>query len=118
MKTLLFLLLMTAVACQSPQKKGTQSPTPETQQNAAFVAEDVVVFELAVDGMTCSGCEMAITKSVESLDGVQWVKASHTDARVTVAMSKSDADTALVRQKITETGYQVGPIVQQADSIQ
>ncbi len=117
MKALLFLLLITAVACQSPQKKGTQSQDPETQQ-AAFVAEDAIVFELAVDGMTCSGCEQAITKSVESLDGVQWVKASHTDAKVMVALSKSNADTALVRQKITDTGYQVGTIVQQADSIQ
>lgn len=117
MKTLLFLLLMTAVACQSPQNKGTQNSTPEMQQDPAFVSEDAIVFNLAVDGMTCTGCEQTIIKSLETMDDVQWVKASHTDAKVTVALNKSNPDTALVRQKITDTGYLVVSIAQQADSI-
>ncbi len=118
MKTLLFLLLITAVACQSPQNKNTQSSTLETEQNAALVSEDAVIFDVAVNGMTCTGCEQTITKSVESMDEVQWVKASHLDSMVTVALNISNPDTALVRQKITETGYLVVSIIQQADSIQ
>ncbi len=118
MKTIIFLLFITLVACQSPQTKGSQSEALETEETNATISEDAVIFELAVDGMTCTGCEETVVKSVETVEGVQWVQASHTDAKVTVALNKLNPDTALVRQKITDTGYQVGTIALQGDSIE
>ncbi len=116
MKILFFFLLLTLTGCQSPQKKGSQTPAPETQQTDEAVSSDAVIFELAVEGMTCTGCEQTITNSVKSVDGVQWVKAIHTDGKVTVALNKANPDTASIRQKISDSGYQVVSISKQPDS--
>ncbi|SMO41540.1 Copper chaperone CopZ [Saccharicrinis carchari] len=116
MKTFLFLMLLFVVACQSPQKKQSQSTTHETIETNAVASEDAVIFELAVDGMTCTGCEQTVIKSVESLDGVQWVTASHANAKVMVALNKTKPDTASVRQKINDTGYQVAAITQKENA--
>lgn len=52
------------------------------------------------------------------LYNVQRLSSSYTDAKVTVALNKSNPGTALVLQKITDTGYQVISVAQQLDSIQ
>lgn len=62
---------------------------------------------LHVDGMTCEGCEMTISKAVISIEGVIDVNASHTDSLTTVVFDTSKANIVLISEKINELGYTV-----------
>ena len=112
MKPLLLLLLVFAIGCQSPQKKAETS-TPENAPTIEAPAQDALVFDLVVEGMTCTGCETTIKNSVQTLEGVQWVKAIHTNSKVAVAMMPAQSDTAGIKQKIEEAGYKVVSITPQ-----
>ena len=62
---------------------------------------------LQVDGMTCEGCEMTISKAIGNMDGVMDVNASHTDSLTTVVYDTSKASIVLISEKIVELGYTV-----------
>ena len=69
---------------------------------------------LQVDGMTCEGCEMTISKEVGKIEGVTDVNASHTDSLTTIVYDTSKASVVLISEKIIELGYTVaGEIPQQ-----
>lgn len=69
---------------------------------------------LQINGMTCEGCEMTITKAVSDIEGVVDVNASHTDSLTTVIFDTSKASIVLISEKINELGYTVvGEIPQQ-----
>jgi copper chaperone CopZ len=60
-----------------------------------------------VSGMTCGGCENAVTRAVSKLPGVAEVNASHKDQRVTVSYDDAQVDMAAIAAKIASLGYQV-----------
>jgi copper chaperone CopZ len=113
MRSLLFIILVFAIGCQTQTKKETKTTPPPVEQAMINPAQDAVVFELAVEGMTCTGCEETIKNSVNTLDGIQWIKATHTDGKVVLAMTQSNPDTTGVKQKIEESGYKVVSITPQ-----
>jgi copper chaperone CopZ len=63
--------------------------------------------QLAVTGMTCGGCERAVTRALQQLPGVQAVEASHQDERVRVTYDAAQVDEAALRARIEAAGYQV-----------
>jgi copper chaperone CopZ len=63
--------------------------------------------QLAVTGMTCGGCERAVTRALQQLPGVQAVEASHQDERVRVTYDTAQVDEAALRARIEAAGYQV-----------
>ena len=60
-----------------------------------------------VDGMTCAHCVAAVTRAVQTLDGVTGVSVDLGRGAVTVASSQSD-DRA-VRAALSDAGYEVRP---------
>jgi len=64
---------------------------------------------LSVAGMTCSGCENAVRRSVMKLDGVEEVSASHADSVVSVRFEGARTNVPAIRRQIEALGYRVSP---------
>jgi len=62
---------------------------------------------LPVKGMSCSGCENAVTRAVGGLAGVTQVRASHTAAQVVVTYDPSLVSLGDITAKIGRLGYAV-----------
>ncbi len=58
-----------------------------------------------VEGMTCGGCEAGVRISVEKLDGVEEVEASHKEARATVTYDASKVSPEQIVEAIKKLGY-------------
>jgi copper chaperone len=59
--------------------------------------------------MTCGGCENAVKKALEQLDGVEDVSASHAANLVGVSYDTDKITRAMVKEKIEALGYEVAP---------
>ncbi len=66
---------------------------------------------LGVTGMTCGGCENAITRALSGLEGVSQVKASHRDSRVTLVYDAAVVDRDAIVKRIEAAGYQLSPLL-------
>ena len=62
---------------------------------------------LQVTGMTCGGCENAVTRALSRLEGVSNVSASHAQNQVTVQYDAAKVDRAKIADAINKAGYQV-----------
>ncbi len=59
-----------------------------------------------VRGMSCEGCENRIKNSVEAIDGVESVLASHKDGLVTV-VAEDSVDENTIKARIEDIGFDV-----------
>jgi copper chaperone CopZ len=64
---------------------------------------------LTVTGMTCGGCEKAVTRALSGLPGVSNVSASHRDNRVTLTYDPSQVDASAIAKRVNDAGYGVAP---------
>jgi copper ion binding protein len=62
---------------------------------------------LAVKGMSCGHCEQAVEKGLADVPGVSKVKADHGKSQVTVHYKGDSPDMDVVKQTITDLGYEV-----------
>jgi len=62
-----------------------------------------------VTGMTCGGCENAVTRAVRQIEGVEEVTASHADNQVAVTFDAGRVNAGMIRERITTLGYTVAP---------
>ena len=60
---------------------------------------------LTVTGMTCGGCENAVTRALGRLPGVERVSASHTARQVTVTFDEGFVSLSRIRKGISALGY-------------
>lgn len=60
-----------------------------------------------VEGMTCSGCERAIQKTVSGLDGVADAKADLSTSTVSVEYDPSKTSIGEIKNAITKLGYKL-----------
>ena len=65
--------------------------------------------QLTVTGMTCGGCENAVTFSLGRMDGVQDVRASHKANTVDVTFDETRLTPDVIRTTIEGLGYTVAP---------
>ena len=65
--------------------------------------------QLTVTGMTCGGCENAVTRALTRIDGVEEVSASHAANLVGVVYDTEKVTRAMVKERIEELGYAVAP---------
>ena len=61
--------------------------------------------KIKVNGMMCAHCEAHVKKALEAIDGIESATASHEENMVTITTSK-DVDEALIKEAITEAGYE------------
>jgi copper chaperone CopZ len=105
MKKNVIIILLTAItlaACNNPDS--AQSPS-ETEPE--FEPADVVMVDMDVEGMTCTGCENTIKTGVSELDGVVEVSASHVDAKTFVKVDTSLTSIESIKETIKSKGYTV-----------
>lgn len=62
---------------------------------------------IAVTGMKCGGCEATITKSLEAINGVLKVKASHLNKKVDIEFDAELTDLDTLEDAITDAGFSV-----------
>ncbi|MCR5331186.1 MAG: heavy metal translocating P-type ATPase [Lachnospiraceae bacterium] len=67
------------------------------------------VMKIKVNGMMCAHCEAHVKKALEAIDGIESATASHEENLVTITNSK-DVDEALIREAVTEAGYEYAGI--------
>ena len=65
--------------------------------------------QLTVTGMTCGGCESAVTRALQQVEGVEEVSASHAANVVGVTYDPAKVTRAMVKEKIEALGYDVAP---------
>lgn len=92
---LIFTLIMLTVSCGGNKKE----KSPETG-----IAS---VIEVKIEGMTCTGCEQTIQRSVAKLEGIKAVTATFTDGRAVIEYYPGSVDTLKIKDAITGTGYKV-----------
>lgn len=97
---LAFVLMMTITSCRQQNKSAETISTTETEQT-------LVIYKMDVKGMTCTGCENTVKKSVSQLDGVADISASHTDSSATVKFDTSKTSLDAISLAIQEKGYSV-----------
>lgn len=62
--------------------------------------------KLAVDGIACTGCENRIVNSLNMVDGIQKVTASHVDGSVVVKMDEA-IDINSIKKHIEDLGFEI-----------
>jgi copper chaperone CopZ len=65
-------------------------------------------YTLIVKGMTCGGCEAAITSALRKVEGVREVKADHLAGRVVVEGDGMELDA--LRVAVEDAGYDWGGV--------
>ncbi len=107
MKILGFLsiILLLAISCQNNESK-----TANTDENVATELEapvDYVMYNVGIEGMTCTGCEETIEAGVTKVEGVGSVEANHVEGYAMLKFDKSKIDTLQVKNVIEAAGYKV-----------
>ncbi|MFP4025983.1 MAG: cation transporter [Thiohalospira sp.] len=102
-KVIFISILLLAFACQNAQKEGKDIKTPKTEDvkknNVQKVQFDIV-------GMTCTGCENAIQKTINEFDGVYSSKADHQEGIALIEVDSVKVDLKKIEQAINELGYE------------
>ncbi|GMA57414.1 copper chaperone [Alicyclobacillus sacchari] len=68
----------------------------------------VTTTEIAVKGMTCSGCVNSVTKALRAVEGVAGVHVSLEDNRATVTFDDAIVTLEDLKEAIEDAGYDVG----------
>jgi copper chaperone CopZ len=70
--------------------------------------ENLRTIKLSVEGMTCTGCEVAIVNSLSRLDGVNKTEASYTDGEALITFDTLAVSVDEMKRVIVEAGYRTG----------
>ncbi|MBL7112736.1 MAG: heavy-metal-associated domain-containing protein [Bacteroidales bacterium] len=108
--TILLSFVFIVTACnKSPQSKHIEN---EESHDIEVAAENLSTIDFEVHGMTCTGCEKAITSSIDKLEGIQSVTASHIDSNTVVSFDKLKTDPEKIKEAIQSAGYVVAAYVE------
>jgi copper chaperone CopZ len=107
--TILMFLVIIISSC------GNQPQTKEKTGKQEFIPDNLVKLRLDVKGMTCEGCENAIIRSLDRLEGVYEADASHENELVTLKYDPETADIEQISEAITTVGYKVAGVLEDGD---
>ena len=68
-----------------------------------------MITQLNITGMTCGHCEMSVREELSEIDGVTVVAVDHTTGVAEIS-SEAPIDPQLLRDAVTEAGYEVTSI--------
>ena len=90
------------LSCSSGNKKS------DTSADAQILsAEHLIEVKFDVKGMTCEGCENAVTTSIKKLEGIKEATASHKAAESVVKFDSTLVSPRLISEAIEGAGYEV-----------
>lgn len=90
--------------------KDTTTQT-EKPRELIITGANISTVEFKCDGMTCTGCEKTITKSLQKVDGVKDIVADYKSKSVKVAFDKTKTNDASVEKAINDVNYKTEKIV-------
>ena len=94
---LLLCLMIIIASCGGGRNTGVKD-TPETPAATETVS-------LSIDWMTCTGCENTICTSLEKIEGVKSVTASHTEGKAVIEYDPGKVDTIALKGAVDAAGY-------------
>jgi copper chaperone CopZ len=97
--SILIPVAMLLFACSGQNESSSKAKT--------FDPANLQTIEIAVYGMTCSGCENTVKTALEKLPGVQTAIASHTDSTTVVTFDKTKTGFEAMEVAIEGRGYSV-----------
>jgi len=98
----LLAILLICACCSFPDKKVKDVTEPR-----GIAKEHLTQIKFEVKGMTCEGCEQAIIKSIQKLEGIQEVTASHIKGQSVVKFDSTLAHRGSISEAIANAGYEV-----------
>lgn len=98
MRIILLFTLLLAFACKGTDTK-TESVTTLPESNYAV--------KIAINGMTCEGCENTIKTNISQLEGISSVEVSHSEGIAIINFNPNLVDTTAIKEKIVASGYSV-----------
>lgn len=101
MKHLFFVILIASLFTACAGKS-----TSESDATKAVTAVANKTVTLAIDGMTCTGCEGTIQDEVSKIAGITEIKASHVDSLAVVSFDSTLTNVEAIGDVITAAGYQ------------
>lgn len=101
---LLFFILGIAVF-------GCQNAPNTSAKETASVSTPKVYMNVAVEGMTCGGCEQTVQGAVTSIDGIDSAFASHIDKQVRILVDTSKVKLQDIQNAINDKGYTAGTYI-------
>ncbi len=102
------LLLMVVVAIVSACGGSSSNDEKSSATEDLTSEKNLVSVELAVGGMTCTGCEVAIVGAVSKIQGVKMVDAYHTEGIAAITYDSSRVNIEKIKLVIEESGYNPG----------
>ena len=86
---------------------------PAFQQPFLEVADEgEKIITLISDTIHCAACVWLIEKSIGSLSGINWVRASLTDKRIRISWQEGDIQLSDIMQRLADLGYSAMPYEQ------
>jgi mercuric ion transport protein len=108
MKKLFFLLTLAILVAGCGDRSGSREATDNYPEPALEVsAENFGTISFDVEGMTCTGCENSVTRSLERLEGVVKAEASHETGKTVVQYDMSRVTAEKMEETIESRGYKV-----------
>ena len=101
----LYALLGSACSSSGTRSSGDESSGREAAHEVNFPKENLKLVHLDVRGMTCEGCENAVVKSIENLDGIQEASASHMAEEAIVKFDSTKTTLEEISRAIADAGY-------------
>ncbi|MEI6747697.1 MAG: cation transporter [Bacteroidales bacterium] len=103
-------LLLALLACNNAPKKEAASAKASKIQASKTIT-------LAVEGMTCEGCESTVKESVEKLPGIASATASFKEKTTIVTFDSTLTKVADISKAITDVGYEVKGVLPTMDEV-
>ena len=101
MKNIFFVFLLAAFMAGCAGK--STATDNAAQATTTAVANKTVT--LAIEGMTCTGCENTISEAVGKIAGVATIQASHLDSTAVVSYDSTLTTVSAIGAAITDAGY-------------
>lgn len=97
-RLVIIAIILLAIACKN-------IPKEESNQTELIEKVNVQKLELTIEGMTCTGCENAIQKTIDEFEGVYASKADHVNGIAVIEIDSTKVDILKVEKAINELGY-------------
>lgn len=103
--SILSIIFLLAISCQNNESK--EAETTDVESTEVEAAAEFVIYEVSIEGMTCTGCEETIEAGITNIEGVGSIEANHIDGNAQLKFEEGKIDTMAVKQAIEAAGYTV-----------
>lgn len=109
MKKLFVCISIAVVLIAGCKTKSVENSTSEGSKTTDLVVnpDALVVMDVSVEGMTCTGCENTINTGVSGIPGVVEVKSTFQEGKTVVKYDTTQTDMDKIAEVINGKGYSV-----------